>query len=321
MLRTDFYTQPRVGEVRAGFGQGLVQAAQANSQVIALCADLTTSVGMGQFRDQFPGRFVQVGVAEQNLVTLAAGFAQAGKIPFAASYAAFSPGRNWEQIRTTICLNNQPVKVIGSHAGLNVGPDGATHQTLEDIALMRVLPRMVVLAPGDETEAAALTQLMAASNQPSYMRMPRQASRVFMAAETAFVIGKAYVLRSGTDASLIGTGTMTAELLLVAEQLAEQGLSLEVVHVPTIKPLDTATILGSLRKTGLAITAEEAQVAGGFGSAISELTSQHMPMPVLRLGVEDRFGQSGSAQELLQAYGLTVQAMAPRIQQFIGAHT
>lgn len=321
MLRTDFYTQPRVGEVRAGFGQGLVQAAQANSQVIALCADLTTSVGMGQFRDQFPGRFVQVGVAEQNLVTLAAGFAQAGKIPFAASYAAFSPGRNWEQIRTTICLNNQPVKVIGSHAGLNVGPDGATHQMLEDIALMRALPRMVVLAPGDETEAAALTQLMAASNQPSYMRMPRQASRVFMAADTAFAIGKAYVLRSGTDASLIGTGTMTAELLLVAEQLAEQGLSLEVVHVPTIKPLDTATILGSLRKTGLAITAEEAQVAGGFGSAISELTSQHMPMPVLRLGVEDRFGQSGSAQELLQAYGLTVQAMAPRIQQFIGAHT
>ena len=321
MLRTDFYTQPRVGEVRAGFGQGLVQAAQANSQVIALCADLTTSVGMGQFRDQFPGRFVQVGVAEQNLVTLAAGFAQAGKIPFTASYAAFSPGRNWEQIRTTICLNNQPVKVIGSHAGLNVGPDGATHQMLEDIALMRVLPRMVVLAPGDETEAAVLTQLMAASNQPSYMRMPRQASRVFMAADTAFAIGKAYVLRSGTDASLIGTGTMTAELLLVAEQLAEQGLSLEVVHVPTIKPLDTATILGSLRKTGLAITAEEAQVAGGFGSAISELTSQHMPMPVLRLGVEDRFGQSGSAQELLQAYGLTAQAMAPRIQQFIGAHT
>lgn len=321
MLRTDFYTQPRVGEVRVGFGQGLVQAAQANSQVIALCADLTTSVGMGQFRDQFPGRFVQVGVAEQNLVTLAAGFAQAGKIPFAASYAAFSPGRNWEQIRTTICLNNQPVKVIGSHAGLNVGPDGATHQMLEDIALMRVLPRIVVLAPGDETEAAALTQLMAASNQPSYMRMPRQASRVFMAADTAFAIGKAYVLRSGTDASLIGTGTMTAELLLVAEQLAEQGLSLEVVHVPTIKPLDTVTILGSLRKTGLAITAEEAQVAGGFGSAISELTSQHMPMPVLRLGVEDRFGQSGSAQELLQAYGLTAQAMAPRIQQFIGAHT
>ena len=320
MLRTDFYTQPRVGEVRAGFGQGLARAAQANSQVVALCADLTTSVGMGQFRDQFPGRFVQVGVAEQNLVTLAAGFAQAGKIPFAASYAAFSPGRNWEQIRTTICLNNQPVKVIGSHVGLNIGPDGATHQMLEDIALMRALPRMVVLAPGDETEAAALTQLMAASNQPSYMRMPRQASRVFMAADTAFAIGKAYVLRSGTDASLIGTGTMTAELLLVAEQLAEQGLSLEVVHVPTIKPLDTATILGSLRKTGLAITAEEAQVAGGFGSAIGELTSQHMPMPVLRLGVEDRFGQSGSAQELLQAYGLTAQAMAPRIQQFIGAH-
>ena len=321
MLRTDFYTQPRLGEVRAGFGQGLVQAAQANSRVIALCADLTTSVGMGQFRDQFPGRFVQVGVAEQNLVTLAAGFAQAGKIPFAASYAAFSPGRNWEQIRTTICLNNQPVKVIGSHGGLNVGPDGATHQMLEDIALMRALPRMVVLAPGDETEAAALTQLMAASNQPSYMRMPRQASRVFMAADADFAIGRAYILRPGTDASLIGTGTMTAELLLVAEQLAKQGLSLEVVHVPTVKPLDTATILGSLRKTGLAITAEEAQVAGGFGSAISELTSQHMPMPVLRLGVEDRFGQSGSAQELLQAYGLTAGAMAPRIQQFIGAHT
>ena len=320
MLRADFYTQPRVGEVRAGFGQGLVRAAQANSQVVALCADLTTSVGMGQFRDQFPGRFVQVGVAEQNLVTLAAGFAQAGKIPFAASYAAFSPGRNWEQIRTTICLNNQPVKVIGSHVGLNVGPDGATHQMLEDIALMRALPRMVVLAPGDETEAAALTQLMAASNQPSYMRMPRQASRVFMATHADFASGRAYILRPGTDASLIGTGTMTAELLLVAEQLAEHGLSLEVVHVPTIKPLDTATILGSLRKTGLAITAEEAQVAGGFGSAISELTSQHMPMPVLRLGVEDRFGQSGSAQELLQAYGLTAQAMALRIQQFIGAH-
>ena len=302
---------------RAGFGRGLKAAGEANEQIVALCADLTESTQMHLFRDAFPKRFVEIGVAEQNLVTVASGMARAGKIPFTSSYAAFSPGRNWEQIRTTVALNDQPVKIVGSHAGVSVGPDGATHQMLEDIALMRVLPNMVVVAPGDSIEAEKATKAIAENGKPSYIRLAREKTAIFSTDESPFEIGKAYVLREGSDVSLLGTGTMTHQLLLAAQELEKHGISAEVVHVPTIKPLDDETILASAKKTGRVVTAEEAQIKGGFGSAVAELLSEQLPTPLKRIGMQDRFGESGKPDELLDHFGLTGQKMAHTIQQFI----
>lgn len=312
----DIETEP----IRKGFGRGLKQAGEDDRRVVALCADLTESTQMHLFKEAFPDRFVEIGVAEQNLVTVASGMAAAGKIPFASSYAAFSPGRNWEQIRTTITLNNQPVKIVGSHAGISVGPDGATHQMLEDIALMRVLPNMVVVVPGDSIEAEKATKLIAASPQPTYLRLAREATPVFTTALTPFEIGKAYVLREGHDVTLFGTGTMTYECLVAAEKLAHDGVSVEVVHVPTIKPLDSETILASLRKTGRGISVEEAQAAAGLGGAISELLGEQMPTPLRRLGMQDRFGESGKSSELLEAFGLNAKHIALSVHDFI-SHT
>lgn len=306
-----------VEPIRAGFGRGLKLAGEKNENVVALCADLTESTQMHLFRDAFPKRFIEIGIAEQNLVTVAAGLARAGKIPFTSSYAAFSPGRNWEQIRTTATLNNQPVKVVGSHAGVSVGPDGATHQMLEDIALMRVLPNMVVVAPGDSIEAEKATLALADNGKPSYLRLAREKTPIFSTAEAPFEIGKAYVLKEGTDVSLLGTGTMTYHLLAAAKLLEAQGLNAEVVHVPTIKPLDTETILASARKTGRVLTAEEAQAAGGFGSAVTEFLSSTLPMPVKRVGIQDRFGESGAPSELMEYFGLSGPKLAETIVEFI----
>ncbi|MFA5172768.1 MAG: transketolase family protein [Sulfuriferula sp.] len=303
--------------IRAGFGRGLKAAGEANEAVVALCADLTDSTKMSEFRDAFPDRFVEIGVAEQNLVTVASGMARAGKIPFTSSYAAFSPGRNWEQIRTTIALNDQPVKIVGSHAGVSVGPDGATHQMLEDIALMRVLPNMVVIAPGDSIEAEKATRAIAENGKPSYIRLAREKTPIFSTEHSPFEIGKAYVLREGHDITLLGTGTMTYQLLLAAKELEKHGVSAEVVHVPTIKPLDGDTILASVRKTGRALTAEEAQVNGGFGGAIAELLSEQLPTPLKRVGMLDRFGESGEPDELLDHFGLTGEKIAHTAKEFI----
>ena len=303
--------------IRAGYGRGLKKAGEANSKVVALCADLTESTQMHLFKESFPDRFIEVGVAEQNLVTVASGMARAGKVPFTSSYAAFSPGRNWEQIRTTICLNNQPVKIIGSHAGVSVGPDGATHQMLEDITLMRVLPNMIVVAPGDSIEAEKATMLIAENDKPSYLRLAREKTPIFSTVNSPFEIGKAYVLKEGSDVALMGTGTMTYQLLIAANILSEKNINCEVVHVPTIKPLDEETILQSAKKCGRVITAEEGQIAGGFGSAIAEFLSGHLPMPVLRIGMQDRFGESGAPVELLDHFGLTGQKISEKIEQFI----
>lgn len=304
--------------LRFGFGRGLLEAGRRDDAVMALCADLTDSTQMSKFAAEFPARFVEVGIAEQNLATVAAGMALAGQIPFTSSYAAFSPGRNWEQIKTTACLNEMPVKVVGSHAGLITGQDGATHQMLEDIALMRVLPGMVVVCPGDSIEAEKATLAIAANGSPSYLRLAREATPVFTTAESPFELGRAYVLREGTDVTLAGTGTMTYELLVAAEQLASAGVSAEVVHVPTVKPLDEETLLASAAKTGAVVTAEEAQVAGGFGGAVAELLSAKAPTRVLRLGVQDRYGETGLPYELLEHFGLTGARMAYTIRQFLG---
>jgi transketolase len=317
-LNPDLYNDDVKREpIRSGFGRGLKAAGEANEHIVALCADLTDSTKMSLFRDAFPNRFIQVGIAEQNLVTVASGLARAGKIPFTSSYAAFSPGRNWEQIRTTIAINDQPVKIIGSHAGVSVGPDGATHQALEDLALMRVMPNMVVIAPGDSLEAEKATLAIAENNKPSYMRLAREGTPIFSTEDSPFEIGKAYVLREGQDISLLGTGTMTYQLLVAAKRLEELGIHAEVVHVPTVKPLDEETILASIRKTGRAVTAEEAQAAAGFGGAIAELLGEKLPTPLKRIGMKDRFGESGDPDELIAHFGLDGASIAETAKQFI----
>lgn len=306
--------------IRKGFGKGLLQAGKDNSDVVAACADLTDSTQMNLFRDEFPERFVEIGVAEQNLVTVGAGMAAMGKIPFVSSYAAFSPGRNWEQIRTTICLNDMPVKVVGSHAGVSVGPDGATHQMLEDIALMRVLPNMVVVAPGDSVEAEKATLALAADNRPAYLRLAREATPVITTDKTPFLLGKAYVYTPGGDLTIISTGTMTAAALDAAHRLYVQGIDVEIIHVPTIKPLDAVTILKSVQKTKKVITIEEAQVNGGLGGAVAELLSEEYPVPIKRIGIKDRFGESGKPDELLKKFGLTAQHIMMAAHQMVDAH-
>ena len=304
--------------IRMGFGEGLVDIAKKNNLVVALSADLMESVGFGKFYEEIGSpRAIEVGVAEQNLVTVASGLAAMGNIPFEASYAAFSPGRNWEQIRTTICLNNQPVKLVGSHAGLNVGPDGATHQMLEDIALMRSLPNMVVLAPGDANEAKLMAAAMAGDKRPNYVRLPREKTPLFLSQST-FEIGKSYTLRRGKDVALFGTGVMTYQLLLAAEKLAnEYDIQAEVIHFPTIKPLDEDAVLDAAQKCQAVITAEEGQIVGGFGSSVAEVLSENLPVKMKRIGVNDAFGESGKMSELWKKHGLDVDSIVRSVVNFL----
>lgn len=295
---------------RNGFGRGLVVAGTNDPRIVALCADLTESTQISKFAEAFPDRYVEIGIGEQNLVTVASGMAAMGKMPFASSYAAFAPGRCWEQIRTTICLNDRPVCIVGSHAGMSVGPDGATHQMLEDLALMRALPNMTVVAPADSIEAEKAALALATLGKPSYLRLAREKTAIFTTKDTPFELGKAYVLRAGGDIALMATGTSTYQALLAAQILAKDGIQAEVVHVPTVKPLDSETILTSAHKCGRVITVEEGQIAAGFGGAITELLCEHLPMPVKRIGMQDRFGESGPQPELLKKFGLTADAIA-----------
>lgn len=303
---------------RKGFGRGLKKAGEIDKNVVAACADLTDSTQISLFKQAFPDRFIEIGVAEQNLVTVGAGLAAMGKIPFVSSYAAFSPGRNWEQIRTTICLNDRPVKIIGSHAGLYTGKDGATHQMLEDIAIMRALPNMVVLAPCDSIEAEKMTLAMAKDSRPNYMRLAREDTPVFTTEETPFEIGKAYVFNEGADVTIIATGTMTYQALVAAEKLFKDGIEAEVIHAGTIKPLDSATILKSIRKTGAVVTVEEGQRIGGLGGAVAELVCEEHPVTVIRVGMKDEFGESGDPVELLEHFGLTAKHIALAAHQAVG---
>ena len=319
-LNPDLYNDDvKFEPIRAGFGRGLKAAAEANDKIVVLCADLTDSTQISLFREAFPSRFIEVGISEQNLVAVASGLALAGKIPFASSYAAFNPGRNWEQIKTTIALNDQPVKIVGSHAGISVGPDGATHQMLEDIALMRVIPNMIVVIPGDSIEAEKATRAIAENGKPSYIRLAREKTPIISTDDSPFEVGKAYVVREGADVSLMGTGAMTYQLLVAANILSEKGINAEVVHVPTIKPLDNGTIIDSARKTGRVVTAEEAQIAGGFGGAVAELLSDQLPTPLLRIGMQDRFGESGAPLELFDYFGMTGEHIAKKVEDFVNS--
>lgn len=290
---------------RNGFGTGLVEAGKKYSNIVALSADLTESTKMDAFREAFPDRFIEIGVAEQNLVTVAAGLSLVSKIPFVTSYAGFSPGRNWEQIRTTVALNQTNVKIIGSHAGVSVGPDGATHQMLEDIALMRAMPEMMVIVPADVHEAHRATLALAASPRAAYMRLAREKTAVITTEDTPFTIGRAQVLAEGSDLTIVACGPLVHEAVKAAAALDKKGTSVEVINSPSIKPLDRDTILQSARKTGAVVTVEEAQINGGLGGAVAELLIEHHPVPMQRIGIGDRFGQSGTITELWEEYQLS----------------
>lgn len=313
LLKDDIEQVP----TRFGYGDGLLIAGRENPNVVALCADLTDSTRTSVFKKEFLDRFVEVGIGEQNMASLASGMAAVGKIPFISSYAMFSPGRNWEQIRTTICYNNQNVKIAGAHSGVSVGPDGATHQAIEDIAITRVIPNMVVIAPCDAIEAKKATIAAAKYKGPVYIRFTREKTPVMTTEDTPFEIGKAEIYREGKDVSVIACGPLLYEALKASEELAKEGIEVEVINNHTIKPLDKETILKSVKKTGCVVTIEEHQAAGGMGSAISELLSQNFPAPMEIIGVQDRFGESGDPSQLLEAFGLTAKNIVEKVKNVL----
>ena len=304
---------------RDGFGTGALVAGRADTRVVVLSADLKESTRAEEFEKEFPDRFVEMGVAEQNMATVASGMAAAGKIPFITSYACFNPGRNYEQIRTTIALNRANVKICGMHAGVSVGPDGATHQMLEDIGMMRMLPGMLVLAPGDSLEAEKAIVAAAKYDGPVYIRFGRAATPVFTTNETPFEIGKALTLWDDEQPkiTMLSTGAQSYTALMAARALADEGIGAVVLHVPTIKPLDEAAVLDAAKRAGRILTIEEHQTAGGFGSAIAELLGEKAPMPVRRLGIADQFGQSGTPDELLAHYGLDTASIVAAAKEFL----
>ena len=299
---------------RNGYGDGLVEAGNRDEHVVALSADLTESTRTLPFAEAFPKRFIQMGVAEQNMASVAAGMAAMGKIPFIASYAMFSPGRNWEQIRTTVAYNNVNVKIIGAHAGISVGPDGATHQAIEDIALMRVVPNMVVIAPCDIHEARKATLVAAKFEGPVYIRLGRSDTPVVTTNESPFVLGQAMTFYQkntvhSTSVGIVVTGSLVYNALQAAVELEAAGIGASVLHIPTIKPLDTASLEAFAANHGALVTVEEHQRVGGLGSAVAEHLSLVRPTRIVRLGIDDQFGQSGEPDQLLTHYGLDIPAI------------
>src|SRR3989338_8292617 len=341
-----FSTDVEQVSTRKGFGEGLIKAAEADKRIVGLCADLTESTQMEPFKKKFLERFIEIGVAEQNLVTVASGMAAMGKIPFVGSYAIFSPGRNWEKIRTTICYNNQQVKIIGSHVGVSVGPDGGSHQALEDIALMRVLPRMVVISPCDAIEARKATIAAAKKDSPTYIRLTRNPTSIITTEETPFEIGKAQIVfksevrgtksdplrrsfseartnsksknpNSQFDVGIIATGALLYRALKVAKKLETEGKNVIVMNLATIKPLDEHAIIKIAHETRALVTVEEHQIRGGMGSAVAECLAAHFPVPIEFIGVKDQFGQSGQPDELLEYYGLSEEDIYAAVQRVV----
>lgn len=304
-LASNIFEKPDMAPTRDGFGKGAVEAGKADERVVVLSADLKESTRAEWFEKEFPDRFVELGVAEQNMATVAAGMANYGKIPFITSYAAFSPGRNWEQIRTTIALNNVPVIVCGMHAGVSVGPDGATHQMLEDMAIMRSMSNMIVISACDAEEARKASIAAAKSGKPVYMRFGREKTPVMTTAETPFEIGKAQVFWQSEvpRVAIFATGPLVHNALLAAQQLEKDNVGAMVVNVATVKPLDPA-IVDIAKKAGAVVTVEEHQVNGGLGGAIAELLAKNSPLPIEMVAVQDQFGQSGTPTELIEHYQL-----------------
>ena len=306
---------------RNGFGEGLVKAGEKNSKVVALCCDLTESVRMHLFAEKFSDRFVEVGVAEQNLASVASGMAAMGKIPFAASYAMFNPGRNWEQIRTTVAYNDVPVKIVGGHAGISVAQDGGTHQAIEDIALMRVVPRMNVIVPVDFHQAVLATQAIAETSAPTYIRLEKQKTAVITTEKTPFEIGKAQVLWGPETMSarvgIISCGSVTATALEVAKYFEEKGIGIKVLNMHTIKPIDSEAIITLAKETERIVTVEEHQKAGGLGSAVAEVLAENHPTIMKMCGVDDVFGESGTATELIAKHGLDFDGIKQAVEDIM----
>jgi len=300
---------------RTGFGEGVIAAAQQDPKVVVLSADLTKSISLDGFAKAYPERFFELGVAEQNMMGVAAGLALTGFHSFVASYATFNPGRNWDQFRVSVCYSNVPVTVIGAHAGISVGPDGATHQALEDIAMTRVLPNLVVIAPIDANQARAAAIALSKLNGPSYVRFGREATPILTEVDQEFVIGEAVPLQKGKDVTLLSTGTLTAEAAKAVVALEKDGISVYFLAPPKVKPLDSKAIIASVRKTGCVVTVEEAQIHGGLGGAVAECLALHHPAPQEFVGVQDTFAESGSAAELIAEYSLDAKAIRSAVKR------
>jgi len=306
--------------IRNGYGTGLVKAGERDSNVVALCADLTESTRTAEFRDKFPERFFEIGVAEQNLAAVASGLGVEGKIAFITSYATFSPGRNWEQIRTTICYNDSNVKIAGSHAGISVGPDGATHQPIEDIATMRVIPRMKVFVPCDHLEAERATLASTHIWGPVYIRLAREKTPVVTTSETPFIPGKAQLFWQTTkpEVLIIAAGPLMYEALVAAHDLEQHNkIKTLVLNVPSVKPIDEVTIATLAKRCGTVVTVEEHSVIGGLGGAVAEVLAKKAPTPIEFVGMQDTFGESGPPNALLAKYGMDVKAVKHAVKQVL----
>lgn len=312
--------------IRRGFGEGLVVAADLNKNVVGLCADLVESTAMNLFKDKYPDRFIEMGIAEQNMASVASGMAAMGKIPFITSYAMFSPGRNWEQIRTTICYNDRNVKIAGSHAGVSVGADGGTHQAIEDIALMRVVPNMVVISPCDASEAKKATIACSQTKTPTYIRLARNSTPLITTRETPFTIGNAQIMfmpagDKRAEVGIIATGALLYKTLKVANELEKDGKLVKVLNLSTIKPLDEESVWRLAHETGAIVTVEEHQIIGGMGSAVAECLARHYPTPIEFIGVKDKFGQSGAPEELLEHYGMGEKDIKDAVKKVLARKT
>lgn len=307
--------------IRQGFGEGLLQAGIDNENIVALCADLTESTKMNLFADKFPDRFIEIGVAEQNLATVASGMAAMGKIPFISSYAMFSPGRNWEQIRTTIAYNDRPVKIAGSHAGISVGPDGGTHQAVEDLAIMRVIPNMVVISPCDSIEAKKATLACAKTKEPTYIRLAREKTPIITTSDTPFEIGKAQIVFTPeigiAEVGIIATGALLHKALVAAKNLEQKGMKVKVMNLATIKPLDTEAIIALAKETKAIVTVEEHQIIGGMGSAVAECLATNYPTAIEFIGVKNVFGQSGTPAELIEHYEMGISHITQAVEKVL----
>ncbi len=303
--------------IRNGYGEGLLVLGKENPDVIVLCCDLVESTRSLEFAKAYPDRYVEVGVAEQNLAGLGAGMAHEGKIPFITSYATFSPGRNWDQIRVSICYAGNNVKIIGSHAGISVGPDGATHQAMEDIAIARVLPRMTVLVPCDAIEARKATIAAAKIQGPVYIRLAREKTPQFTTDETPFEIGKAFVFREGKHCTIAAAGPQVYYALQAANDLAKEGIECEVLNIVSVKPMDEQALIASVKKTGCVVSAEEHQNMGGVGSAVAEVLARNFPVPQEFVGMPDHFGESGEPNELIAKWGMDSKGIINAVKKVI----
>lgn len=314
-----FDTDVEQAPIRAGFGEGLVLAGRADERVVAMCCDLTESTKMDAFAKEFPKRFFEMGIMEQSSISVASGMAAMGKIPFVSSYAMFSPGRSWEQIRTTVCYNDRPVKIVGSHAGVSVGPDGGTHQAVEDMAITRVIPNMVVIAPCDSIEARKATVAMAQTTKPTYIRLAREKTPIVTSEDTPFEIGKAqeFFRADSPKVGIVACGGLVYNAIMAAKQLQDEGINTVVLNMATIKPLDRDAVIALAKECNAIVSVEEHQIAGGLGSAIAEVLAVEHPTKMAFIGVHDVFGQSGTPTELIEHYGMGISHIKEAVKKLL----